>query len=294
MIPPDWIWIIGRVAVDTSLIVLWGCFGFLAAAVPLPLRIAVAGRLSCLSIWCIAILGSGLLAILPAQIAGITGGWHQALEPGTVFAFITLTNSGKAWGVLVTATKLLGLARGVAPHRTGALAALAGLMLASLALTGHTAMNSGSLGGLHAAMAIIHVLSAASWVGGLLAFIFVLAATRDVFLRPHAVVALRRFSRLGHIVVTLVILSGVANVVAVVGYLPTDWQSPYQAKLLTKIGLVVIMTMTALFNCYVLVPHVRKKKGWAERGLVAGAILELALGAVVVSLVANFGTEDPS
>lgn len=294
MIPPDWIWAIGRFAIDTALIVLWGCFGFLAAATPLPLRTAVAERLSSLSIWCIAILGTGLLAILPAQITVITGRWSEALDPGTVFAFVTMTNPGKAWGALLTGTVLLCIARAVAPRRIGALAAFSGLMLASLAMTGHAAMNSGSLGVLHAVIHITHVLSAASWLGGLLAFLFVFSATAEVSLRPHAVVALRRFSQLGHMVVILVILSGVGNTLLVVGHLPSEWQSPYQAKLLTKIGIALIMTMIALFNRYFLVPRLHKKKGRAEQWLLAGAIFELGLGAIALSLVAILGTQDPS
>lgn len=84
MIPPDWIWAIARFAIDTAPIVLWDCFEFLAAATPLPLRTAVAERLSSLSIWCIAILGTGLLTTLAAQIAVITGRWSEALDPETV------------------------------------------------------------------------------------------------------------------------------------------------------------------------------------------------------------------
>ncbi len=99
---------------------------------------------------------------------------------------------------------------------------------------------------------------------------------------------------IGHIAVALVLLSGTANTLLVVGHLPTDWRSPYQAKLLLKIGLVAIMTLTAIVNRYVFVPLLQGKNGWAESALQAGAIFELLLGTGVIGLVASFGTEDPS
>lgn len=77
-------------------------------------------------------------------------------------------------------------------------------------------------------------------------------------------------------------------------HLPFDLRSPYQVRLLVKIGLVALMALTAVFNRYVLVPLLQRDKAPAVRALKAGAVLEIALGAVAVALVAAFGTQEPA
>lgn len=294
MIAPEWVWIASRAGIDTTLMLLWGCFGLLSVAAPPPLHSAIERHLAGPCWWCIAILIGAVSVILPAEVANISDGWHGVLDPHTVVSFLTLTTPGKEWLFLTGGSTLIALARYLAPHRSGRLAASAGLTLTGLALTGHAAMNVGSARVLHAAVDIVHVLSAGAWFGGLVGFVFIMRAARDVELRPHAVLALRRFSTMGHIAVELVLLSGTANTLLVVGHLPTDWRSPYQARLLLKIGLVAVMTLTAIVNRYVFVPLLQRKNGWAEAALQAGAVFELLLGAVVIGLVAAFGTEDPS
>ncbi|TPJ37162.1 copper homeostasis membrane protein CopD [Mesorhizobium sp. B2-8-3] len=294
MIDPQWLWIAGRAVIDTTLMLLWGCFGYLSLAAPMPLKAAITYRLAGLSAWCVTILGIAVLVILPAQVAYVADGWHDAVDTATVLSFLTLTNAGKAWLFLGGGTLLLVLTRFLMPGRSAELAALAGLTLASLTLSGHAAMNSGTMRTLHEAVDIVHVLSAGAWLGGLVGFVSILQATRDAVQRPHAARALRRFSTLGHVAVALVLLSGGANTLIVVGHLPTDWRSPYQGKLLIKIGLVMIMTFTAIANRYVFVPLLQKRNGWAETALRVGASFEILLGAAAIALVAIFGTEDPA
>jgi putative copper resistance protein D len=236
----------------------------------------------------------GLLAILPAQIAVITDDWRATVDPQTLLSFLTLTTGGRVWDILAMGSLLLGLARWLMPSRPALVTVLAGCLLASLTLTGHAAMKTGLVGALHAGVDIVHVLSAGAWLGGLVGFVFVMRAVHDVAHRPHALVALSRFSTLGHVAVALVILSGVANSLLILGHLPTNLQSPYQARLLIKIGLVAIMTLAAIVNRYVFVPLLRSKRSLAETALLAGAAAELLLGGIVIALVAAFGTMDPS
>ncbi len=234
------------------------------------------------------------MAILPAQLAVITDDWGATIKPQILWSFLTSTSGGQAWLVLAVASCLSIVVRWLLPHHHTPLAVLAGLTLASLSLTGHAAMNVGLLGTLHAGIDIVHVLSAGAWLGGLVAFVFIMRATRDVAERPHAIAALCRFSSLGHVAVTLVILSGVANSLLILGHLPTDARSPYQARLLTKIGLVAMMSLAAIVNRYGFVPLLRRKRSLAEKALLVGAAFELMLGAIVITLVAAFGTMDPS
>ena len=283
----------GRAAIDTALILLWGCTGYLSTVTPPPLRPALARRVGGISAICTMMLVAGLLAILPAQIAVITDDWRATINPQTLWSFLTLTTGGWVWDILAVGSLLLGLARWLMPRRHALVAVLAGGCLASLSLTGHAAMTTGLVGALHAGVDIVHVLSAGAWLGGLVGFVFVMREAHDVARRPHAVVALCRFSLLGHVAVALAILSGVANSLLILGHLPTNLQSPYQTRLLIKIGLVVILTLAAIVNRYVFVPLLRSKRSLAETALLAGAAFELLLGGIVIALVAAFGTMDP-
>lgn len=176
---------------------------------------------------------------------------------------------------------------------TGVLAGLAGLSLSGLALAGHANMNDGALRLLQAAMDIVHVLSAGAWIGGLVAFVFLMQVTGNPQLRPLANLALGRFSTLGHIVVAAVFLSGIVKTALIVGHFPTDLHSPYQVKLLVKIVLVIVMTLAAITNRYVFVPLLQKGTGRAARALKALFSKSLQ-GGVALGLVAIFGTEDPA
>lgn len=294
MIDPQGLWILGRAVIDMALMLLWGCCGLFSAAAPAPIRALLVRRFSGVSAICTMMVAVGVLAVLPAQIAVVTDDWRATVDPQTLWSFLTLTTSGRAWDILAAGSLLLGLARWLMPRRHILAAALAGCSLASLSLTGHAAMRTGFGRTLHAAIDIVHVLSAGAWFGGLVGFVFVMRAARDVADRPQALVALSRFSRLGHVAVALAILSGVANSLLILGHLPTDWRSPYQARLLIKIGLVAIMALAAIVNRYVFVPLLRRKRSEAETALLAGATFELLLGAVVIALVAAFGTMDPS
>lgn len=284
----------GRAVIDTALMVLWGCCGFFSAATSPPLSGLLMRRFSGVSAICTMMVATGVLAVLPAQIAIVTDAWRATIDPQTLWSFLTLTSGGRAWDILAAGSLLLGLGRWLMPRCHALAAVLAGCSLASLSLTGHAAMTTGLERALHASIDMVHVLSAGAWLGGLVGFVFVMRAARDVAHRPQAVVALSRFSALGHVAVALAILSGVANSLLILGHLPTDWRSPYQAGLLIKIGLVAIMSLAAIVNRYVFVPHLRRKRREAETALFAGAAFELLLGAIVIALVAAFGTMDPS
>lgn len=294
MIEPQQIWILGRAVVDTALMLLWGSFGFVSVAAPQPLRAALTPRVAVASALCITMAVAGVLMLLPAQFAVITGDWRATIDPQTLWSFLTLTSGGQQWIVLATGGSLLVLSRWLIPHQHALLAILAGASLASLSLTGHAAMAAGPERALLAGIDIMHVLSAGAWIGCLVGFVLVMCAARDPVHRHDTVVALCRFSLLGHFAVALVIISGIANSLLILGHFPTDWGAPYQARLLVKIGLVAIMTLAAIVNRYVFVPLLRRKRKLAETALLAGAGFELLLGVAVIALVAAFGTMDPT
>jgi len=133
-------------------------------------------------------------------------------------------------------------------------ALLAWLLLGSLGLVGHAVMRAGALGWLNRLSHVIHLLAAGFWLGSLVPLIACLRSMTDPAISTNASVALRRFSGLGHVAVATVLATGVINTWLVLGRLPINFSSLYQAMLLAKTCLVAIMLGLALINRYVLVP----------------------------------------
>lgn len=231
---------------------------------------------------------------LPLQAAEIGGGWDGATDPGTLSAVLLDTGFGHAWLCRVVLSMPLPILAAAWPHRIGAAALAAGLLLSSLALAGHAAMQDGAAGLLHRLNQIVHVLAGGFWLGALVPFALCLPRLRDPDLRRDAIQALRRFSTAGHVAVAAVLASGIVNIVLVLGRWPTDWSSPYQALLACKIALVLAMTGLAVTNRYVFVPRIGRSNGIAVRLVRTGAIAEILLGAAVLALVATFGLLDPA
>jgi putative copper resistance protein D len=101
-----------------------------------------------------------------------------------------------------------------------------------------------------------------------------------------------RFSTVGHWAVALVILSGIGNMLLIVGTVPLNWSFEYQLQLTVKIVLVFAMTMLAIVNRYVFVPRLAREPIY-EAALHRGTIAEIGLGLLVVGLVAWFGMLQP-
>jgi putative copper resistance protein D len=231
---------------------------------------------------------------LPLEAGEIGGGWGGATDPGTLSAVLFDTGFGQAWlcrAVLSVALLILAAAW---PRRMGAVALAAGLLLASLSLTGHAAMQDGTAGLLHRLNHAVHLLTGGFWLGALVPFVLCLPMLRDPALRCDVVQALRRFSTAGHVAVAAVLASGVGNVVLVLGRWPTDWSSPYQALLAAKIAAVLAMAGLAVANRYVFVPRIGRSNGAAVLAIRNGAVAEILLGVAVLALVAVFGLLDPA
>ncbi len=173
------------------------------------------------------------------------------------------------------------------------IAILSGLVLASLALVGHAAMQTGVEGAVHRASHALHLLSAGAWIGGLIPFVMCLDAYARGSLRRDAVAAMRRFSFSGHFVVATIVATGIVNVALTSGHAPLPPTTPYRALLAVKIALVAVMIGLAVVNRYVLVPRLKASAG-ALTALRASSIVNVALGTVVVALVSVFALLDPA
>jgi putative copper resistance protein D len=278
---------------DASAMLLWGCFALLWTLVPRELARDTAQRLEGFRLIAAAVAILTALAALPLETAMVGTGWEDALRPATVKAVLFETSIGSAWLIeMAMAVLLLAAALFARNSRPGATALAAGLMVAALATSGHAVMHEGWLGVGHRITDAVHALSAGAWIGALVALLPILGALGRQTQQADAAIALRRFSTAGHGVVALVLASGIANTLLVLGHLPTDWSSPYQAMLAAKIVLVAAMACLALANRYVFAPRLQRQPG-AAASIRRGTIGELALGAGVLGLVSVFGMLEP-
>lgn len=240
----------------------------------------------------ILLLLSGLVWLC-AEAANMGDGPQDALNPGVLGTVLTDTDFGHVWGprLLLSALAVFAALPRADWARWIALA-LATLLLGSLGLVGHAAIDSGLLGLLNETSQVLHLLSSGFWLGALLPLLYLLALFRNPALAPQADAALRRFSGLGHLAVAVLLLSGVANTWFVIGN-QVNLSAPYQQLLLVKIGLAGSMCLVAIANRYLFMPAI-PNDGRGARQLARGTIAEIVLGAAILGLVAVIGMLSPS
>ena len=217
----------------------------------------------------------------------IGDGWQDAAAPGMLWAVVSATSVGTAWLMDVAMSALLVLALLLRPPmRSMAALSCSGLVLSSLVLTGHAMMHEGWIGYLQQANDLVHVLAAGAWLGALLPLTIVLRGYREKTCHRSHDIALRRFSAAGQAAVLLILLTGIANTLLIVGGWPTGWTSLYQLLLWAKVAVVLVMVGLACRNHFVLAPRIGTHRRLASSAIRKAAFAELALGFTAVALVA--------
>lgn len=164
-----------------------------------------------------------------------------------------------------------------------------GVALASLAWTGHGALHDGIAGAAHLASTVIHLLAAGVWIGGIAGLLHGLH-------RPGAPDALRRFARIGTIVVALLAATGIANLAFVVGIarlgdLP---DTAYGRLLLVKLAGFAGMLALAAVHRWHFVPRLHgAPDGHPPAALRATLTAELLFALTILAIVAALGTLAP-
>ncbi len=256
------------------------------------------------------------LLVQTAAIVGVAGGtaWLMteaaSLGDGPADAFDPI----KVWGVAVGASfgvaalvriGLFAVALGLASLRRstpwGLLAALGLGAAASFAWTGHGSADDGPAGVAHLGADVVHMGAAAVWIGALCALLILLLRHSRKGAAPSdaAPAALAAFSRIGPLVVSALIASGLINGWFMVGpgALASLTQTPYGRLLIVKLGLFGLMLGLAAANRYVVTPRLaraaagaRGAEGLARVSLIAETLL--AFGVLI--LVSWLGTLSPS
>ena len=230
-------------------------------------------------------------AELAAMAANMGGSPASAFDVQVLSAVTSDTRYGRVWtGRLLLAIGLLALRVRPRPARDPVLLALSALLLASVALTGHSVMPGGVAGMLHMAADAVHLLAAGWWIGGLLA-LMLLART----LGDRAAATLERFSGVGYGAVAAIVLTGLFKSAILIATVSSSVSTAYGWVLLAKVGLAAAMGLLALSNHFWITPALARG---APQGLWLGRLhrqvaAEFALGVAVLAVAGVLGAMQP-
>lgn len=245
----------------------------------------------------------GLLS-LTANMAGTS---LFEVDCDTLGVVLWETAIGTAWMVRIAALAATAAAV-IALRRVPLVASLAAatggaVALASLAWSGHAAMQEGLSGWLHLAGDIAHLLAAGLWIGALFCLAMLLfapsaAASVGRLRLTHR--ALAGFAAVGTLAVAILVASGIANTFWILGWagLAGAPGTRYGQLLIAKLLLFAAMLGLAASNRFRLVPRFETDMTSAPRTALAALRWSIAVetlaGVAILALVAWLGTLDPS
>lgn len=288
---------------------LMAAFGLAAFGV-LSLRGAERGRVLPLRP---VIMGTGVLGTvlsvlgLLAMAAAMAGVPISALDRATVTMLMTGTAAGTAWIVRMAALTLAVLVPALGWKRPGQALCAAGaagsVALATLAWTGHGAMDEGAVGWLHLGADIAHLIAAGVWIGALLGLLMLVMRRADRMDATHLSLsqrALDKFSATGTVVVAVIMVSGLVNAWLLVGTagIRVLATTLYGQLLVAKVLVFLAMVVLASFNRYLLTPALEVAIERGEHTAAVGALrrslgMETGCAVVVLALVGWLGTLEP-
>ena len=288
--------------------VLGGLFGLSAFAL-YGLRAGERGDALALRPWLVtgAMLGLLLsvlaLALLAAAMMG-TPPWP--VDRDAIGMLLDLPGIGTAWKLRMAALVVAALAALSAVHRGLWLAVVAlasGMALATLAWTGHGAMDEGATGWAHLIADILHLLAAGAWTGALLGLILLVARPASRGDAAHLVLthrALHGFGTVGTIVVAALAVTGLVNAWLLVGpeNIGALWTTLYGRLLLAKLALFAAMFGLAALNRFRLTPRFEASIAAGDHGETLGVLrrslaVETVCIIAILALVAWLGTLGP-
>jgi copper resistance protein D len=243
------------------------------------------------------------LMVMAAQMVGaadISEVTRHVLE-----MILTRTDAGISWAIRIAALAVCMVALPVLRKRPAALFAVvsgaSAVALASLAWTGHGAMDEGARGAVHLASDVLHLLAGGAWVGALVGFVLLSLGAQGNTVQSVTTLgrAAAGFASTGTVIVAVLFVSGVVNYVLIAG---ASWQplftTVYGRLLAAKLAVIVLMLGLAAVNRYVLSPRLERATATSDHTHAARALrrslaTEAAFGFVVLALVAWLGVLSP-
>lgn len=301
----DW-WLIGvRFALYLTLAALFGLSAFSLYG----LRGHESGNALALRPWLVTSATLGLLCsaawvvLMASSMAG-TPVWP--IDREAIGGLLTGSAIGAAWKLRIAMLVLAGLAAVFAAGRgiwLGAVALCSAIALATLAWTGHGAMDEEAMGWVHLVADILHLLASGVWVGALLGLVLLVsrpAARVDATHLGLTHRALHGFGMVGTVVVGAIVVTGLVNGWMLVGLanittLPTTL---YGQLLLAKLALFASMLGLAAVNRFRLTPGFERSVAAGDHSSALSALraslgIETACVVAILALVAWLGTLAP-
>jgi putative copper resistance protein D len=251
-----------------------------------------------------AILGALLsvagMVLLASNMSGESD--LAALRPH-IEMMVLETDVGLACRVRITGLVVAGIAvmfiRSAPTVGLWVAAVLGGVALASLAWSGHGAMDEGVW---HFTADILHLWAAGAWLGALAAFVLM---SQTSFLQTEESVRLlaraaSRFEKVGALIVAVIAVTGVVNYLFIVGpELDEVFLGTYGILLFIKVALFAGMLVLAALNRFHLGPLLERslRKGQYQVAVIAlrrSVMMELFAAMLIVGLVAWLGTLSPN
>ncbi|MCC5995869.1 MAG: CopD family protein [Oceanicaulis sp.] len=253
--------------------VLAACCGLLAAS---SLANGLIFSYLVLDSWREVFTSDGLLFILstfePAW--GFVG--RAALAAAALIALLSVRGKAGAW----IAMSLLAAA------------------ISTFAWTGHAASGEGWQGGLHKVSTITHIIAAAVWLGSLGLFLSRLLSPEGAAseYRQRTARLLLRFSGLGSMTVSVLVVTGAVNAVLIAGpgNVISTLETGYGGWLMVKLALFAGMLGVAALNRFILAPALAERlTDQAAHRMRLAVMVEVILGAGVVACVSVLGVTSP-
>ena len=146
-------------------------------------------------------------------------------------------------------------------------------------------------GTVHRAADVLHIWAAAGWIGALAALVHACATMRATDL-PRVTLMLARFAGMGTVIVALLVVTGMANGVMIVGVadLPALLGSRYGWLLGAKLVLFAGMLGLAALNRWRLTPALERSGMGAIAALRLSLAVETSAAMGILMLVGWLGT----
>jgi copper resistance protein D len=242
--------------------------------------------------------------------ATMAGSWSDALGADMLETVASDTHFGRLWVVRLSWIAAI-LAIHAAAKRSRAwdvaLLILSAATAVSLVGVGHGMAGPGRLAPIHMVADMVHLLCAATWIGGLFFLGLVVRQAVMTQAAPQAgtqadkqadLDALRlvlpRFSHIGYGAVALLVGSGCINALILVPRPERLIGTDYGRVLLVKIALALLMVAFAVVNRVLLTPALMTAAPPASvRSLWRSVVVEQGIGFLVLATVAVLGTIHP-
>jgi putative copper resistance protein D len=254
-----------------------------------------------------AIIGVPLSVAAMLQMARSMSGVSSFMElHHHIFQMVLMgTDVGLTWMVRIASLMLAAIAASFnrrAPAFSLWMVMVCGaIALATLAWTGHGAMDEGTRRYLHFTSDIVHLLGVGGWLGALAAFALLLRSkklTGDLQVRLLAR-TLTGFESAGAFIVMTLAITGIINYLLIVGpSLEALTTSTYGTLLSLKVILFAGMLVFAALNRFHLSPLLERSIQTGTYTVAINALrrsmmLELSVAVIIVGLVAWLGTLSP-